>query len=101
MDNTNPIQVSPANMSSPMPPMSSMSHGSAGGNKSTVLVIVLAVAVLAFIFWWISRAPESEQGAVPTPIPTPADEILQEVEQLDTGNVDSEFQQIDQELDTL
>ena len=77
-----------------------MSRGAAGGKKSTVLLIILAVVVLAFIFWWVSRAPETEVG-VPTSTPTPQDETLQEVNQLDLGDVDSEFQNIDQDLNSL
>lgn len=97
IDNTNPM---PASMS-PMPPMSSMNKGSAGGKKSTVLVIILAVAVLAFIFWWVSRAPQTVPTVTPTATATVQEETLQEVNELDLGDVDSEFQQIDQDLNTL
>ena len=94
MENTNmPTQ-------SNMTPMQSTIH-----KKASLPVIILAVAVLALIIWWVSRAPQLEQAVVPTPTPTPTpavqDELLQEADQLDLGNPDQEFEEIDQELNTL
>ncbi|MDP3731181.1 MAG: hypothetical protein Q8R34_01655 [bacterium] len=91
----------PTNLS-PMPPMQSTSRGS-GHKKASASLIILAVAVLALIIWWVSQAPEMEETATPTTTPTPAvqDELLQEADELDLGDIDSEFQQIDQELNTL
>ena len=51
----------------------------------------------------VSQAPEMKETATPTTTPTPAvqDELLQEADELDLGDLDQEFEQIDQELNTL
>jgi len=101
--NTNSDLVS-TNLSSmpPMPNMQPINHRSSANKKVSAPLIILAVAVLGFIIWWVSRAPQTEQVVYPTPTPTPVqDEIQTEVDQLDLGDIDQEFEEVDQELNTL
>lgn len=73
-------------------------------NKKIIYTIVIAVAVLVF-FWlnsslrcggllqWVTRCSIE--------IPSNTNGIDQDLEGLDVNNLDTEFQQVDQELDTL
>ena len=60
--------------------------------KSILIIVIIAVALLAFWWWSARQAVEA---------PPDAGDINQELEGLDVNNLDDEFQQIDQDLDTL
>lgn len=92
----------PGNMS-PMPPMQSMNQSGSGHHKASAPLIILATVVLVLIVWWVSRAPQPEQALVPTATPTPVaqDEIQTEANLMDLGNIDTEFKDIEAELNTL
>ena len=64
-------------------------------DKNKITYIVIAVAVVAAFFWWWS----SRQARVEAPLDT--SDINRELEGLDVNDLESEFQQKDQELDTL
>lgn len=61
--------------------------------KKLYIIIAIIVAALVGFWWWSSRQ------AVQTPFDT--SNINQELEDLDVGDINTEFKQIDQELDTL
>jgi len=82
-----------------MPEMSN----STGKNKHTmyITIAVIAAAALAF-FWWSQRPGVGEPALTPTPeIPAELEAINQDLENLNLNDLDTEFQEIDQELDTL
>ena len=96
MENINPMENN----------MPSIEPVKDGGQKKdfSLPLMVLAAAVLALIIWWVARAPAEEVVvATPTPTSTPVvkDEIQMEVEAMDLGDIDSEFKEIDQDLNTL
>lgn len=71
--------------------------------KTGRIYIVLGVAVivaLVFWWWWVSRqAIEAPQ--ITSEAPAELEDVNQELEGLDIGDINEEFKQIDQELDTL
>ena len=73
---------------------------STGTNKTAVAGLLIAAAAIAGgLWWWISN---SEQLAEPTPTPLAQDENLEDLNQLNADvDLDSEFQQVDQDLNNL
>ena len=72
--------------------------------KPSLVLIIVAVAVLALIIWWVNRSPVTKQAVVPTPTPPAAvvqDELQQEANDLDLGDVNGEFQEVDRDLNSL
>ena len=72
--------------------------------KKNVLIAlaVLAAAVVLGIWWWRSQPSNVFNiSAPPTVAPDSSSAINQEVEGLDIGDLDAEFQQIDAELNQL
>lgn len=63
--------------------------------KKLYIIIAIVVAAALVGFWWWS----SRQSAVEAPLDT--SDINQDLEGLDVDNLDAEFKQIDQDLDTL
>lgn len=61
--------------------------------KKLYIIIAIVIVVALVGWWWSSRQ------AVQTPFDT--SNINQELEDLDVGDINTEFKQIDQELDTL
>lgn len=61
--------------------------------KLYTIVAIVAVLSLIGFWWWSSRQ------AVEEPLDT--SDINQELEGLNVGDINTEFEQIDQELDTL
>lgn len=64
-------------------------------NKKLYIIIAIIVAAALVGFWWWS----SRQSVVEAPLDT--SDINQDLEGLDVNNLDAEFKQIDQDLDTL
>ena len=82
----------------------SNSSFSSKNSKPNPVLIIVAIVVVGLIVWWVSRAPESEKAVAPTATPSATlvqDELQQEADQLDAGNLDSEFKEIDQDLNSL
>lgn len=78
---------------------------SAGGNKKMAVSVAVGVIVLAgLISWWYflksdKVLPSPSPSLTPTPV---VDDNIQDLQQIDTsGNLDGEFQGIDQELNNL
>jgi len=73
-------------------------------NKKTFIVIVVIIVAIIIIAWWYTQTPttqaptEGPAGGVPTDTTS---EISKELESVDVGDVDKEFQEIDGELNTL
>ena len=61
--------------------------------KKVYIVVVIAAAAALFLWWWSSRQ------AVETP--SDVSDINKELEGLNPNDLDKEFQQIDQDLNTL
>jgi hypothetical protein len=75
-------------------------------NKKTFILIVVIVVAAIIIVWWYTQTPttqaptEGPSGVIAPPADTTS-EISKELESVDVGDVDKEFQQIDGELNTL
>lgn len=62
---------------------------------SIIIIIVIAAAIV-----WFYKNKKSEEALAPAPAANLA-EVVNEVESIDVGDVDKEFQGIDQELNGL
>lgn len=73
-------------------------------NKKTILVTVVAgIVVLAALVWWVKQAQAPEQIQV-SPMPTPDAEttsINQDVDSINVGDLNTEFDAIDKDLKGL
>lgn len=86
------------------PPM--MSSGQEKGKKLWIWVSVAVAVVVAGLVWYFGT---SQTGFPQLPIPTPTpqteaqldSQIGNEVENVDIGNLDAEFQGIDADLNSL
>lgn len=79
-----------------------MTNYSSGDNKKTVLVTVVAGAlVLGALIWWMRGASTPQQAGVsPTP-DAEAAAINQAVDGVDVGDLNAEFNAIDTDLQGL
>ena len=75
---------------------------SSSDNKKPVLFTVMAgVVVLGVLIWWTRMAPISQQvGVSPTP-DTEATTIGKDVDSIDVGDLNAEFNAIDKDLQSL
>lgn len=62
--------------------------------KSYIIIAIVAVVALVF-WWWLFR----QMNLAETPLE--ANDIEQELEGLDVNSLDSDFEQMDQELNSL
>ncbi|OIO48908.1 MAG: hypothetical protein AUJ39_01840 [Parcubacteria group bacterium CG1_02_42_13] len=73
----------------------------------TVVVLLLVVAIVGIVIWQMQSnytPPTGEPVATPPPSETPSDsttQINQSLDDVDLGNLDQEFQQIDADLNSL
>lgn len=65
-----------------------------------LVATVVVVVVLAFVWWWFSR-PDIQSPALTPEAALGLEQINQDLDELDIGDLDKEFDQIDQDLDTL
>jgi len=71
-----------------------------GDNKKTVLItVIVGAVVLGALVWWIKQVPQQAQTS-PTPDAETA-AINQDINSIDVGDLNSEFNSIDQELQGL
>ncbi len=64
---------------------------------SIIVIIIMAIAAV-----WFYKNKSGQEVSAPTPAPAAnSAEVVKEVESIDLGDVDSEFEQIDKDLDTL
>ncbi len=88
----------------PSQPMQQMPQKPASSETSKILLmlLVIGVVVASVLWWWRSR---SDLLSVPAPTPTPTaqtDADVEELNSIDSGqDLDAEFKQIDQDLNTL
>jgi len=71
------------------------------GAISTLILVLIVLVILVGVWYWWSRKTVPPQ---PTPPSTKEDSTLtinQELEGIDIGNLDKEFQEIDQDLNSL
>ncbi len=73
-----------------------------GDNKKTILITIIAgLVVLGALVWWIRQAPTSQQVQTsPTP-DVEAAAINQDVDSIDVGDLNAEFEAIDKDLQGL
>jgi len=79
---------------------------SSENHKKAVLVTVAAgIAVLAALVWWMKQAPSQQAQVSPTPLAGQVDSeaaaISQDVNNIDVGDLNAEFQAIDTDLQGL
>ena len=81
-----------------------MADHSSSDNKKTVLITVMTgVIVLGVLIWWM-RQPQATQQSVVSPTPTSDTEsaaINQDLEGIDVGDLNAEFNAIDFDLQGL
>lgn len=79
-----------------------MANYSSGDNKKTVLItIVTGIIVLGALVWWMKQAPTSQQVQTsPTP-DAEAAAINQDINNIDVGDLNAEFNAIDTDLQGL
>ena len=81
-----------------------MTDYSSSDNKKTVLITVMSgVIVLGVLVWWM-RQPQAPQqaGVSPTPVSdTESAAINQDLEGIDVGDLNAEFNAIDSDLQGL
>lgn len=72
-------------------------------NKKALVIVIVIIVLVALGLWWFrasapapAPAPGGQAGA-----PAAEDSFVQEVDSLNLGDLDSEFQEIDQDLQTL
>jgi len=70
-------------------------------SKKFVLTTVAGIVVFSALMWWVKQAQTPQQVQVsPTPDPEVAS-INQEIETINTGNLNAELEAIDKELEGL
>ncbi len=71
-------------------------------SKKTIWGTIFAGGVILLVlFWWIQQA-ENPQKIVVTPTPSPtADPIVNEFSDINVGDLNSEFEEIDKEIQGL
>lgn len=81
-----------------------MTEYSSGNSKKTVLITIIAgVVVLGALIWWMNQAQAPEEVVV-SPTPTPDAEtatINQDLNSIDVGDLNAEFDGIDADLQGL
>ncbi len=70
---------------------------SSGSNKKTFLIIVSAIVVLGVLMWWLKQGPSKQAQVSPTPDAESA-AINDEVNTIDTGDLNAEFKGIDTDI---
>jgi len=81
-----------------------MTDYSSEDNKKTVLTTVVAgIVVLVVLIWWMRQAQAPQQvGVSPTPTPdVEAAAINQDVDSVNVGDLNAEFNAIDADLQGL
>ncbi|MDP3727613.1 MAG: hypothetical protein Q8R35_03165 [bacterium] len=69
-------------------------------NKKLLIAIIVIVLAAAALWWWQSNAPATPSAGETVGSDDTA-AISQELETVDLGDVDKEFQAIDADLDSL
>lgn len=81
-----------------------MTDHSSGDNKKNVFItIVVGIAVLGFLVWWMNQA-QAPQGVGVSPTFTPDAEaaaINKDASGVDVGDLNAEFDVIDKDLQEL
>jgi hypothetical protein len=78
-----------------------MANYSSDDNKKTILITVAAgIIVLGALVWWLRQTPFRQVGVNPTP-DAEAAAINQDVNSVNVGNLNAEFQAIDTDLQEL
>ena len=68
-------------------------------NKKLLIAIIVIILAAAGIWWWRSQAPATPSGEAAGNDDTAT--ISQELETVDLGDLDKEFQSIDADLNAL
>ena len=79
-----------------------MAEYSSGGNKKTALITLVAgVVVLVALIWWMKQV-QAPQQVVASPTPdAEAAAISQDLDIIDVGDLNAEFNAIDKDLQGL
>ena len=79
-----------------------MANYSSRDNKKPVLITIVAgIIVLGALVWWMKQAPTSQQVQTsPTP-DAEAAAINQDINNIDVGDLNAEFEAIDKDLQGL
>ena len=87
-------------MPSGMPPVSQMPEMKSGMNKAVVALIVIVVVAAAVVgWWWMLRSSPPAPASAPA---VESDPDLNELNSINADqNLDAEFQQINQDLNSL
>ena len=90
-------------MPSGMPPASQMPEMKSGMNKMVVALIVVVVVAAAVVgWWWMIRSGKWSQSSPTTAPAAESDPDINELNSINADqNLDAEFQQINQDLNTL
>jgi len=73
---------------------------------TTLGIVTLVVVLLLLVFWYMGSgtpevSPVDNSGLEGTVIDDSTDSINQSLDEVDLGNVDAEFQEVDSELENL
>lgn len=106
MDNDTQTSEASPNPVSPVPeyrPPGEPEPVSSQTNKMAMIGLVAGAAVVgAALWWWMSSSDKPWAEPYPTPTPETQNQELNELNQLDADpDLNSEFQQIDQDLNNL
>ena len=86
-------------MPSGMPPASQMPEMKSGMNKMVVALIVIVVVAAAIVGWWWMLGSGGQSQ--PSPV-VESDESIDELNSINADqSLDTEFQQVDQDLNSL
>ena len=71
--------------------------------KKTIILLIVVIILAFLMYWWFGRTPVEEAltGDEALLEEDATSEILENLEGIDLGDLDSEFQDIDMELDQL
>lgn len=70
-------------------------------NKNTIIIVVVIVAViLGGVWWWLQRGTTEGQPSTQAPSDTTGS-IQTDLNNLDLGDLDKEFQNVDADLNSL
>ncbi|MEX2052930.1 MAG: hypothetical protein WD898_01745 [Candidatus Paceibacterota bacterium] len=81
----------------------SMMYASSDHKKTPYWLLIVAVVVLVGLWFWLKDSKQ-EAGLQPTPtesVDPEVQEVILEVDNIDIGDLDAEFDSIDQDLDSL
>ena len=76
-------------------------HPSGDGKKTALITIIVGAIILGALVWWMKQAQAPQQVGVSPTSDAEAAAISQDVDSINVGDLNAEFEAIDKDLQSL